>query len=536
MQARPLTIAHAFDRAERLFSHKTIATARSARTETVDYGTWAVGVRRLAAALDALAVPVGARVATFARNHQEHLDLYFAVPVTKRVLHTINIRQSSEQLRYIVDDAQDDVVFVDRELFATLWASAGDAASVRHWVIIPDGSDVELPPDPRIIHFADLVGRCEPCAGSFEANFGAADENLASGLCYTSGTTGRPKGVVYTHRSTMLHSLGVLVAGLIGMCERDVVMPVVPMFHANAWGLPYSAVLAGSKLVLPGSSLDPVHLLSLIEAERVTLTAAVPTVWLDALPHLEGHDLSSLRMVIGGGSAISPSLSEAYRTAIGIPVTHSWGMTEMSPTGVIGGTRSQHDGLAPEALVEVGAAQGQPMPLVNLRIVDLDTGVELPWNGTAIGELEACGPWVAAGYLHEEGEGAFTDDGWLRTGDIATIGPDGYVRLVDRIKDLIKSGGEWISSVQLESAIASHPAVVEAAVIGRPDPRWIERPVAYVVLKAGAWVSSEELLAHLAPQVAKWWIPDEFVLVESLPRTGTGKISKVQLRQGVQST
>jgi fatty-acyl-CoA synthase len=307
------------------------------------------------------------------------------------------------------------------------------------------------------------------------------------------------------------------------------------MFHANAWGLPYGALMAGADLVLPGRSADPVDLLRLIEHERVTLAGAVPTVWTAALPHLGDHDLSSLRMVLGGGSAISPALSEAYLAAAGVPITHSWGMTEVSPVGVIGGLRSQHAGLDAAAQIAVRAAQGQPVPLVNLRIADPESGEEQPWDGTAIGELQVAGPWVASGYYRDDSPASFTADGWLRTGDLATIDQHGYVRLVDRLKDLIKSGGEWISSVELESAIGSHPAVLEVAVIGRPDPRWVERPAAYVVRRPGTTVTAEELLAHITPMVARWWLPDEIVFVPELPKTGSGKLSKSALRQSLLS-
>jgi fatty-acyl-CoA synthase len=282
--------------------------------------------------------------------------------------------------------------------------------------------------------------------------------------------------------------------------------------------------------VLPGPSANPDHLLRLMAAERVTVAGAVPTVWTGLAPGLRDHDLGATRFLLGGGSAVAPALSETYRAAIGVPITHSWGMTEISPVGAIGGTRTQHRDAAEADRVAVRAAQGQPLPLVNVRIADVETGRELPRDGAAVGELQVAGPWVAGGYFRVDAGSSFTADGWLRTGDLATIDADGYLRLVDRMKDLIKSGGEWISSVELEGAIASHPDVVEAAVIARPDPRWMERPVAYVVLREGSATTADELLAHITPMVAKWWLPDEFVLVPGLPKTGTGKISKTALR------
>jgi acyl-CoA synthetase (AMP-forming)/AMP-acid ligase II len=527
MQPRPLTIAHIVERAERLYAHKTVTTAGAGR---LSYAEVTGHARRLATALDALGVPAGARVATFATNTRRHLELYLAVPSTKRVLHSLNIRLPAQHLEYIVNHAGDDVVFVDRGLLPRIWPSAGRMPGVRHWVVLPDGTGTPVPDDPRVHDYDELIGAAEPFAGSFEGAFTLADEHLAAGLCYTSGTTGPPKGVLYSHRSTVLHCLGTLAAGLIGLCESDVVMPIVPMFHANAWGLPYGAMMAGAALVLPGASADPAHLLGLMEAERVSVAGAVPTVWTSLAPELGGYDLGAARFLLGGGSAVAPALSETYRAAIGVPITHSWGMTEVSPVGAIGGTRTQHAGATEAEGVAVRAAQGQPLPLVNVRIVDVETGSELPRDGRAVGELQVAGPWVAGGYFRADGDDGFTGDGWLRTGDLATIDAQGYLRLVDRIKDLIKSGGEWISSVQLEAALASHPDVVEVAVIGRPDPRWMERPVAYVVLRAGSTTTADQLLRHITPKVAKWWLPDEVVFMATLPKTGTGKLSKSALR------
>ncbi|HEX7307149.1 long-chain fatty acid--CoA ligase [Lentzea sp.] len=531
MQPRPLTIAHILERAERLHAHKQVITANEKRVTFADVASQ---TRRLATALNDLGIPTGARVATFATNTRRHLELYLAVPVTKRVLHSINIRLSAEHLEYIVNHAEDDVVFVDRALLPRIWPSAGRMPKVRHWVVLPDDSGVEIPDDPRVLDYDELVAKAEPFAGSFEDTFTLAEENLASGLCYTSGTTGPPKGVLYSHRSTVLHCLGTLAAGFIGLRESDVVMPIVPMFHANAWGLPYGAMMTGASLVLPGPSAEPSHLLTLMETERVTVAGAVPTVWTSLVPQLAFHDLGATRFLLGGGSVIAPALSETYRAAIGVPITHSWGMTEISPVGTIGGTRSRHRDFSEEEQVAVRAAQGQPLPLVNLRIADVETGVELPRDGEAVGELQVAGPWVAGGYFQVDSAESFTDDGWLRTGDLATIDGDGYIRLVDRMKDLIKSGGEWISSVELESALTSHPDVVEVAVVARPDPRWGERPVAYVVLRDGSTATGDDLLRHITPVVAKWWLPDEVVFRTALPKTGTGKLSKIALRSSAQ--
>jgi fatty-acyl-CoA synthase len=307
------------------------------------------------------------------------------------------------------------------------------------------------------------------------------------------------------------------------------------MFHANAWGLPYGALMAGADLVLPGPSAHRDHLAGLMERHRVTLAAAVPTVWSDLLPGLEGRDLGALRMLLGGGSMVTPELSAAYEEAVGVPLTHSWGMTEVSPVGAIGGLRSGHDGLGAAERAAVRGAQGQAVPLVNLRVVDVDTGAPLPHDGRSVGELQVAGPWVAGGYYGGEGADHFTEDGWLRTGDLATLDAQGYLRLVDRIKDLIKSGGEWISSVELEAAIATHPTIEQVAVVARDDPRWVERPVAFVVLRAGSVMSEEQLREHVSAQVASWWLPDEFVVLDTIPTTGTGKLSKEALRRSLRS-
>lgn len=525
MQDRPLALPHVFHRAEQLFGHKPIVTATANGEVATTVAEWAVRVRRLATALDALGVPADGRVATFCWNTAPHLELYLAAPCTGRVLHTLNIRLFPEQLVYIANHAEDDVVFVDRSLLPVFTPLRPQLRTVRHVIVIDDGADHPLPDDA--ISYDELLDGAQPRDGRFEID----DENRAAAMCYSSGTTGNPKGVVYSHRSTLLHSLITLTVDALGLCERDVVLPVVPMFHANAWGLPYAALLAGSGMVFPGPNMTPTAVLGLLERHRVTATAGVPTIWLGALPHLGEFDLSALRRVLCGGSAVPKSLSEAYRAALGSPILHAWGMTETSPVATVASPRTQDDALDEDGRAEARARQGQPTPLVELRIVEPGTGEILPWDDETSGEIQAAGPWIAAAYYRDESGGAqFTDDGWLRTGDVATIDRYGSVRIVDRTKDLVKSGGEWISSVQLENAIMSHPKVVEAAVIGVPHEKWVERPLACVVLEPGETLTVEELRAHLEPLVPHWWLPDAMEIIDEVPKTSVGKFSKRTLR------
>ncbi|MDQ1368487.1 MAG: hypothetical protein QOF20_840, partial [Acidimicrobiaceae bacterium] len=362
-------------------------------------------------------------------------------------------------------------------------------------------------------------------------DFDVDDENRAAAMCYTSGTTGNPKGVVYSHRSTVLHSMGAMLADGIAVSERDVILPIVPMFHANAWGLAHAAVFAGASLVFPGPDMSPAAIADLIERQRVTVTAGVPTIWMGVLPLLEGRDLSALTRIACGGSAVPKALSEAYRAKIGMPILQAWGMTETSPVATACGQRSTFEGRSEDELADLRSMQGVSLPCVDLRIVEPGSTDELPWDGEASGEIQVRGPWIARDYYDDPRSGeSFTDDGWLRTGDVGTITPEGYVRLVDRTKDLIKSGGEWISSVALENEIMSHPAVAEAAVIGIADERWQERPLACVVLKPDATVTEEELLDWLRPKVPRWWVPDGCVFIDEVPKTSVGKFSKKTLR------
>jgi fatty-acyl-CoA synthase len=526
MQDYPLTLPRVFDRFERLYGEKQITWNTATDRRRSSNAEWADRTRRFGGVLDALDVPADARVGTFAWNTADHLSLYWAVPCSGRILHTLNIRLFPEQLTFVVNHAEDDVVFVDRSLLEPFWKLAGTFETLRHIVVMDDGATTEIPDDPRIRLLDDLIAEAPPVA------FAADDENQAASMCYTSGTTGNPKGVLYSHRSIYLHSLGLLNAAAgIGFTERDRAMPVVPMFHANAWGWGHAPVFSGAELVLPGPQMTPPAIAATLEEERVTMTAGVPTIWMGMLPELDGRDLSSLRTILCGGSAVPKALSEAYREKLGLPILHAWGMTETSPLGSINAAFSAYDGLGDEAAADVRARQGVPMVGVEARIVEPGTLTELPWDDKATGELQVRGPWIAADYYQvEHSEESFTSDGWLRTGDVGAIDEHGNIRLSDRTKDLVKSGGEWISSVELENHLMAHPAVAEAAVIGIAHPRWQERPLAAVVLKPDASATKEELIEFLTPRVAKWWLPDDVVFIDEVPKTSVGKFSKKDLR------
>ncbi|MHB1536179.1 MAG: long-chain fatty acid--CoA ligase [Acidimicrobiales bacterium] len=538
MQDQPLTLGMLFHRAEQLWPTKPVATAAigpgasgaaaagpdGIRRST--YGAWAERTRRAGGALDSLGVSAHGRVATYAWNTDRHLELYFAAPCTARVLHTLNIRLFAEQLVYIANHAEDEVIFADRSLLGQLWANIDQCRTVRHVVVMDDGAG-EIPDDPRIVDYEELLEGAEPAP--FDT---VTDEGLAASMCYTSGTTGHPKGVVYSHRSVVLHSFAAMMTDVVGVSESDVILPVVPMFHANAWGLCQAAVAAGASLVFPGRDLSPGAVAELMVSEGVTAAAAVPTIWMGVRPLLEGRDTSRLRAIICGGSAVPKALGEAYRTQLGVPILQAWGMTETSPIASIARVRSDLAGRSEDEQADVRASQGLPVPGVDLRIADATTGDVLPWDGKTSGEVQVRGPWVARTYYNDDrAHESFTEDGWLKTGDVATVSPDGYIHLVDRTKDLVKSGGEWISSVELENEIMAHPAVAEAAVIAVPSERWMERPVACVVVQPGQTLSEAEVLDWLAPRVAKWWLPDEVRFIDEVPKTSVGKFSKKTLRE-----
>ncbi len=525
MQERPLALTHLLERAEQLSPGKEIVTGVGGGTRRRTYGQWATRCRQLGGALDALGVSSDARIGSFGWNTDNHLELYFGVPCSGRVLHTLNFRLFADQLVYIVNHAGDEAIFCDRTVAPVLAELLPSLPGLRHIVLMDDGGDGTID-DPRVIGYEELI------ATAAAAEFPAIDEKQAAFMCYTSGTTGNPKGVVYSHRSTYLHTFGVMLPDSLCVSERDVVMPVVPMFHALAWGLAHAGVASGATLIMPGSDLSPGALAELIERERVTLAAGVPTVWLGVLDELAGRDVSSLRDIVCGGSAVPQALSEGYREAIGRPIVQAWGMTELHPVGTVNRTRSQLAGLAESELAELRAAQGVPLLGIEIRIADLESGQPLPMDGTSRGELQCRGPWVAREYFDDpRSSESFADGGWLRTGDIATMDANGYVRIVDRTKDLVKSGGEWISSVELENELMAHPDVAEAAVVGIPDPKWQERPLACVVVREGASLEPKELIAFLAGRVPKWWLPDEVVFLGEIPLTATGKFSKKELRE-----
>jgi len=528
MQDRPLDVAAVLRRVEQVFGHKHVVTATAAGEVSATWRQVAARARRLAGALEMLAVPRGARVGTFGWNSQRYAELYLAVPSSGRVLHTLNHRLFADDIGYIVNDAADDVLFVDRSLLPTVWPLVSQFPSVRLVVVMDDGGPQEIPSDPRVVDYEELLAAV-PEAPALVPN----DENEAASLCYTSGTTGRPKGVLYSHRSVVLHALLLLGVDNFAISERDVMLPVVPMFHVNAWGLPYAAMLAGADLVLPGPAMTPEALIGQLERHRVTFSAGVATIWRSLAPLLATADLSSLRMVVSGGGAVPDSLSQTWERDAGIPLTNGWGMTETSPVMNCPRLATVHDGLGPDGRRLVLGSPGASLPLTEMRIRD-DSGAIAGRDGATVGELEVAGPTVAAAYFGAEpGSAAFTDDGWLRTGDVGTIDSYGYLRIVYRSKDLVKSGGEWISSVALENEIMSHPDVHEAAVIGVPDDRWGERPLACVVPLAGHTVDERELREYLADRVASWWIPERIAIVHEIPKTSTGKFAKTVLRARV---
>jgi fatty-acyl-CoA synthase len=516
-----LTLRHVLERMRGVSGDKRVVTLTDDGTRSATYAELGERVDRLCRALESLGIEPGDRVATFMWNSQQHLEVYVGVPCMGAVLHTLNIRLFAEQLTYIANHAEDQIVFVDDSLVPVLEKVAPTFESVRHYVVVGDGDSGSL---PNVIRYEELIADQKP-----GYDYPELDERTAAGLCYTSGTTGNPKGVLYSHRSNILHSIGTCLADAVGIMWSDRVLPVVPMFHANAWGLPYACGLVGADMIMPSRFLQAEPLANLIENERVTIAGAVPTIWMDLLRYADEHkpDLSSLRTVMCGGAAVPESLMRAFEERHGVRIIQAWGMTETSPVGAVARPPAGAEG---EEHWAYRSSTGRIVPLFEARLMG-DDG-EVPCDGESTGEVEVRGPWIAADYFNDPtGKDKF-HDGWLRTGDVACIDSEGFMRISDRSKDLIKSGGEWISSVELENALMAHPSVAECAVIARPDEKWTERPLACVVLAEGCRpCTPEELREHLSGRVAKWWIPDDFAFIEMVPKTSVGKFDKKVLRK-----
>jgi fatty-acyl-CoA synthase len=517
----PLTLHHTLRRMRDVHPYAEVVTLTESGTERVSFGDTAMRVQALGRVLERLGVQPGERVGTFAWNNQRHFELYFAIPCAGAVLHTINVRLYGEQIEYIINHAQNRVIFIDASTIPLIAPVLPALTGVEHWVVMGDG---DTSPLPNPLRYEDLLAE----AGEGPHEWPEVDERAAAALCYTSGTTGNPKGVLYSHRSVCLHSTITLAADVFGLSARERVLAVVPMFHANAWGLAHASGLAGASIILPDKHLQAAPLAKLIEAERPTLMGCVPTIFADLLRYADEHkpDFSSLNNCACGGSAVPRALMEAFQERHGVRIWQAWGMTETSPLATF--ARPPESAVGEEHW-RLRAQQGIPVPWVELRLVD-DEGEVVPADGTSTGEVEVRGPWIAKAYYKDDSGDEKFDRGWLRTGDIGAVDETGSLRLTDRAKDVIKSGGEWISSVDLENELMAHPQIKEAAVIAKPDERWAERPLACVVLEEGAELSAEDLVEFLRPRVARFWLPDEFAIIAEVPKTSVGKFDKKVLR------
>ena len=533
MQSQPLLISSLITHAERHHASTEIVSRRvEGDIHRSSWGQIARRARQVANALDSLHLAFGDRVATLAWNGYRHLELYFGVSGTGRVLHTLNPRLHPEQLAWIINHADDRAICFDMTFLPLVQAVAGKCPGVKHWVALCDAD--KLPAEsglPGLVSYEAWV-----CGQSDTYLWPDLDENSASSMCYTSGTTGNPKAALYSHRSTLLHAYGAALPDALGCSARDSILPVVPMFHVNAWGLPYSAAAVGCKLVFPGPAMDGKSVYELIESEKVTMAAGVPTVWQMLLGHLQagGLKFSTLKRTVIGGSACPPAMINAFNDTYGVEVLHAWGMTEMSPLGTVCTLKNAQLALSPEEQLKVRLKQGRAVYGVDMKIVD-EAGVELPWDGKTYGDLLVRGPWIIASYFKGEGGDPLRYDaagkGWFPTGDVATIDADGFMQITDRSKDVIKSGGEWISSIDVENIAMAHPAVAMAACVGMKHPKWDERPIVVVMKKPGAEVTREELLAFYEGKIAKWQVPDDVVFVDAIPLGATGKMQKMTLRQ-----
>jgi len=536
MMDYPLTLTQFFERSRRLFARKTLATRRPGQPLfRYSYADFAERTFRLAGALRELGVQKGDRVATLAWNSHRHLELYWAIPLSGAVLHTLNFRLSAHDLAYIVNHAGDRVIFVDASVWPVLAAIRDQLTTVRTIVVMrdaagggagPAGAPAAVPPE--LPDYETLLASATPLAA-----WPPAAETDAVAMCYTSGTTGHPKGVVYTHRALYVHCLAQAMTDAMALSENDVILHIVPMFHANAWCVPFCGTMLGATQIFGGPNPQPRDICELVQAEKVTFVGAVPTVWIAVkeLVEREGYDISSIRCIPIGGSAAPRSLLEHYDKQFGASMMHAWGMTEMSPVGTLSRLKSYMREWPEDRQYAVRATQGYVSVGVDLRIVD-DAGVEQPWDGQAMGEIQVRGPWIIRSYYdNPESADRFTADGWFRTGDVATVDAEGYVRITDRTKDLIKSGGEWISSIDVETMIMGHPKVLEAAVIAVPHPKWVERPLACVVPRPGVTLEAGEIVDYLRPRLARWALPDGVVLLEAVPKTSVGKFDKKVLRE-----
>lgn len=528
MQNWPLRVTSIIDHAARFHGDREIVTRTVegpiARTT---YRQVHLRARKVAQALTRLGIKEGDIVATMAWNTARHLEAWYGIMGMGAVCHTLNPRLFAEQLVYIINHAEDKVIFLDLTFVPILEGIADKLPNVKAYVVMTDRAHMPETKLPNALCFEEIV---EAENGAFK--WAEVDENAACGLCYTSGTTGNPKGVLYSHRSNVLHSMAANMGDALGMKSADAILPVVPMFHANAWGIAFAAPAVGAKIVMPGANMDGESIYELLDKEQVTVTAAVPTVWLMLLQYLEktGAELPKLDRVVIGGSAAPRSMIEIFEEKYGVKVFHAWGMTEMSPMGTLGALKAGMEDLPLEKQIDVKVKQGRAIYTVEMKITD-DDGNELPSDGKAFGHLMVRGPAIAGAYLKGEGGNILDKDGWFDTGDVATIDPQGYMQITDRAKDVIKSGGEWISSIEIENLAVGHPKVAEAAVIGIVHPKWDERPLLIVVAKEGENPSKDEILRYMEGKIAKWWMPDDVVFVDEIPHTATGKIQKLALRE-----